>query len=127
MREKIIAKPKGTVWMPPPASDQHCQMAALLGSEATDRIDWPGHPTMSTKLVGCFEIDNGSQAVVVFRYVPEQEVKLPPEIKPRYFKGVTESELMNGPVNAVMRGPGPYGATTFVDEAVDLKPTTPVG
>jgi hypothetical protein len=69
---------------------------------------------MNTRLVGRFEIGNGSQAVVVYRYVPEQEVKLPPEVKPRYFNGAAESDLVNGPVNAVMWGLGPYGSTTFI-------------
>jgi hypothetical protein len=120
MREKITAKPKGMFWVPPPANDQHCEIAILLGSDATDRIAWPGHPTINTTLVGRFEIGNGNQAVVVYRYVPEQQVKLPTEVKPRYFKDATETALVNGPVNAVMWGPGPYGATVFVDEAVDL-------
>ena len=109
--------------------------AALQGADRPSPIlhtclhdaHWRGHPTMNTRLVGRFEIGNGSQAVVVYRYVPEQEVKLPPEVRPRYFKGATESDLVNGPLNAVMWGSGPYGSTTFFDEAVDLNPTAPVG
>jgi len=45
-----IAPSSHLVWVPPPAGDQHCEIAVLLGSEATDRIYWPGHPTMNTKL-----------------------------------------------------------------------------
>ena len=71
---------------------------------------------MNTKLVGRFDIGNSSLAVVVYRYVPEQEVKLPTEVKPRYFNnGAAEGDLVDGPVNAVMWGPGPYGSTTFFD------------
>jgi hypothetical protein len=69
MRGKISDTPEGMVWVPPPASNQHCEIAVLLGSQPTDRLDWPGRP-MNTTLIGRFEIGNGSQAAVVYQYVP---------------------------------------------------------
>ena len=71
-----------------------------------------------TKPVGQFLLDGGGSVSIVHRTCQAIEPALPPISGPRYFKGVSEADLLARANRALMWGPMPDGSIIFQEGPV---------
>jgi hypothetical protein len=97
---------------------QSVEVCVFLLERPLDNSDWPGRDSMQTKPVGQFLLEGGGSVSIVHRTCQAIEPALPPISGPRYFKGVSEADLLARANRALMWGPMPDGSIIFQEGPV---------
>jgi hypothetical protein len=106
-------------WIAHAPPGQSVEIVIFLWNHAALAVeDWPGKSVMKTALLGTVPLDGGGSVIVVHRTC--ESLPQPPVTRaPRYFRGMTESDML-GANRAVVWGDCDDGSVVFQEFSVTI-------
>jgi hypothetical protein len=90
------------------------EVAIFLVNVLVAPDDWPGKSAMGADLVGRIPQEGGGEVIIVSRTAEMWQESLPKISTPSYFRGKSESDLLEAN-RIVVWGDSPDGSITFIE------------